>query len=135
MVWVDPEGLVADTVVDAALAVWDVGTAIKCPTWQNVGMAAVSVAALAVPFVPNAIGYARHADDVVKGAGKLRKFLRRPPGYKPNWKVRRGRYHHPNNKTTYKAHPAGPKNPHGDHWDVVNPPRCEEGQIPPVRGW
>jgi len=64
VVWVDPEGLAAETVVDAALAVWDVGTAIKCPTWQNIGYASVSVVALALPFVPNAVGYVRHGAEV-----------------------------------------------------------------------
>jgi RHS repeat-associated protein len=72
--WVDPEGLVYDG-VDVGMAVWDVGTAIRCPTWKNVGFAAISVVTAALPVVPNVVGYARHGSRLgkyaIKGADEV----------------------------------------------------------------
>ncbi len=137
VVRVDPEGLVADTVVDAAFAAWDVGTAIKCPTWQNVGMAAVSVAAVAPPFVPNVVGYARHADDLADLAAGVNRFLKkRPPGR--GWKrSRRGPGWKNKDGMEAAPHPAGPDNPHGDHRDTVGGKgkRRGKGRLDPDGSW
>jgi hypothetical protein len=46
--------------------------------------------------------------------------LFRPPSFSPRWRKNRGRWRSPTGEE-WKAHPAGAKNPHGAHWDVIIP--------------